>query len=485
LPSTPSVIWLRVHCSHEAYARQSAGRSIRGVADRTQQIMVNCRFGVGCTKANCTFVHPVAPLGTPHGSGGAWRSAPSQPAARPVVQACFYGAGCTNIHCTRTHTVGSTPPGLPPAQRTSVARGLTPCRFGAQCTKLGCTWSHPQLDRCGVASIQPMAPAIPFSRQQLPTRGAAQLATPCRFASRCTNVLCTYLHPLDRPAVCANGGVCSLPACRQLHPSRVTRVDALMTPPGATSYVHPNASSCGVADGGGGGGRISRVSQAWSDGRNAAPTVIAVTLQPVAPTDQTCPFRAACTNVACTRTHPPERRSVCDAGVQCPDIACPSLHPKRPNVCKLGVECTAIGCNLMHPSERRSVCDAGVQCPDGTCPNLHPKRPNVCKLGAQCTAINCTQKHPPARSNVCPAGVKCRDSDCVGLHPVQVACAQGKACVNAGCKDVHPSSRPDVCARDNKCPFSDCPFLHHSRIPVCQTLANGLLCKYHSKGTCS
>ena len=95
----------------------------------------NCRYGSGCTRAKCHFVHPQTP-------------SPKEFVAKP----CRYGDKCTRDDCNFAH------PG---------AASVKPCRYGDKCTRADCKFAHPV-----AASVKP-----------------------CRYGDTCTRADCKFGHP--------------------------------------------------------------------------------------------------------------------------------------------------------------------------------------------------------------------------------------------------------------------------------------------------
>jgi hypothetical protein len=177
----------------------------------------------------------------------------------------------------------------------------------------------------------------------------------CRFAERCSNVACTYAHPVTRPAVCPQAERCVQPGCARLHAGPgVCKFGAGCNKPGCPR-VHPDKPA-------------------------------------VAGASPSCIYGVQCTNIDCAFDHPAGRPPVCAARHLCTDGNCPQLHPKR-NLCKLGAECTVFECTRTHPPARPTACVAGGRCHDAHCRALHPNR-EKCRQGAACPFPTCAFLHP-------------------------------------------------------------------------------------------
>ena len=93
-----------------------------------------CKFQQSCLNPACTFTHfdqqgqVVPPPGQMHAAPG-----PGSTAATSIP--CRYGTGCTRPDCVYMHPMRSTVP----SQRSHV-----PCRYGDGCTRPDCYYTHPR-----------------------------------------------------------------------------------------------------------------------------------------------------------------------------------------------------------------------------------------------------------------------------------------------------------------------------------------------------
>lgn len=86
-----------------------------------------CRYGVSCTNASCTGVHPAERV---------------VPVAKNA-NACSWKAKCTNPSCTMEHPIGRVIPVAPLAKN---QQPIKQCRAGAKCTYGDkCTFAHPEV----------------------------------------------------------------------------------------------------------------------------------------------------------------------------------------------------------------------------------------------------------------------------------------------------------------------------------------------------
>lgn len=130
--------------------------------------MAKCKFGSGCNKDLCPFVHPT----------------PANPqAVVTTLDWCPQAKMCGNPMCTMAHPP---PANAKPASQLKGEIALEQCRFGKNCTNFKC-----------------------------PRRHATSLA-PCKFGNECRRLDCTYMHKLSDQ--CRFGMNCANPSCYYQHP---------------------------------------------------------------------------------------------------------------------------------------------------------------------------------------------------------------------------------------------------------------------------
>lgn len=118
-----------------------------------------CYFNLGCTKADCHFVHqsPVAPPGT----------------TVDMTDICSFGAACKNRKCVGKH---------PSPAKIGVQKAQEECKFYPMCTNPVCPFKHPSTPPCRNGA-------------DCTVEGCkfAHSTVPCRF-DPCLNPACTFKH---------------------------------------------------------------------------------------------------------------------------------------------------------------------------------------------------------------------------------------------------------------------------------------------------
>ncbi|KAK6501950.1 hypothetical protein TWF481_009768 [Arthrobotrys musiformis] len=132
---------------------------------------VACKFGLRCTKADCTFAHQ-SPVSDP---------------SRPVAfsgEKCSFGINCKNKKCTSSH-----PSPASGGSKPQPAFEQQDCKFWPNCKNPHCPFKHPANAtmppcRFGAACTKPNCPF---------THNAQVLDVPCKFKP-CLNPHCSFKH---------------------------------------------------------------------------------------------------------------------------------------------------------------------------------------------------------------------------------------------------------------------------------------------------
>ncbi|TGZ78643.1 hypothetical protein EX30DRAFT_322233 [Ascodesmis nigricans] len=126
---------------------------------------IPCKFGTGCTKAECIFGHPT----------------PAAPLNRGILyvsgERCPFGSGCKNRKCTGSHPSPATAPGYQAAGKLD-----QDCKFFPNCTNPNCQYRHPPMPMCRNFPTC-TRPNCHFSHTEIA----------CRY-NPCLNPNCTYKH---------------------------------------------------------------------------------------------------------------------------------------------------------------------------------------------------------------------------------------------------------------------------------------------------
>lgn len=90
-----------------------------------------CKFGLGCSRRDCTFQHP-----------DGWDPSKITRTSDRLERPCRFGVKCGRIDCFFQH-----PDGWDPA-KVLTARPMRDCRLGRSCTFRGCFYAHPDGRDC-------------------------------------------------------------------------------------------------------------------------------------------------------------------------------------------------------------------------------------------------------------------------------------------------------------------------------------------------
>ncbi len=82
--------------------------------------MTQCKYGNGCTRANCKYTHTETDTENPS----------HQPPSKKEGKWCSWGPFCCNFKCDKLHPVDP--------------NGKKNCMFGSSCSKDGCRYRHIQ-----------------------------------------------------------------------------------------------------------------------------------------------------------------------------------------------------------------------------------------------------------------------------------------------------------------------------------------------------
>jgi len=135
------------------------------------------------------------------------------------------------------------------------------------------------------------------------------------------------------------------------------------------------------------------------------------------------------------------QQGTCKYRLECGKDSCPFAHPTPANKdakvttldwCAEGKSCTNVNCSKSHPPPATATFK---QTPSALDIALEQ-----CKFAANCKKPKCPRRHATSTSP-CREGSACRRLDCTFSHPLTEDCRFGAACLNKFCLYQHPKGR--------------------------------------------